>query len=64
MSATERWNEALHHARNAILPETPHLFGPVHENAAQRIESCQPRWLEHSPGRDRSPNDHIMEFIS
>jgi hypothetical protein len=22
-SGTERWNEALHHARNAILPETP-----------------------------------------
>ena len=62
-SGTESWNEALHHAPDAILPETP-PFGPAHEKRRAANRSCQPRSLEHSQGVTGLPDDHIMEFIS
>jgi hypothetical protein len=41
-----------------------HLFGPVHENSAQRIGRVNRGGLSTPQGVTGLPDDHIMEFIS
>ena len=55
--------------RRSTMPGTRscrkrHLFGPVHENAAQRIDRVNRGGSSTPQGVTGLPDDHIMEFIS